>query len=789
MKDTVFQNAPTLSRFLRMAVVAGVESAVQIHIDRGDDLNARDVQGQTPLMLSAARNKAAICKLLLAAGADANLLDPLGRNALGIALAASASEAAHAIKNDRQPSAAPSPTLSLSSESVRDLLDEIPTRTSNDYLVSDLAQTATALSIEPIAAAMPPSITAWTSELDVCEGDIFDVSGWEAEEDQLPPEGDSTLLAVAFATQSAITEHQPIDISADWDDFDAFLPDRATPLLQADDAEARNGLRLVLLRAIREGSVPQAAVDDVALGDNGEPDPEACALLGMVINDLGAETDERFEYSAPHESFEVFVAEEEKLDEEDVVAEALAFVDDWASRRNDPLRIYQREYQRQSLLTADEEVALSQAMEQGIEKALDALAYWPSGIGVILDAAKRAAAGTKPLRWLSSGAQAELQDGEGVLAAESYLEAESSSETEPLDEANLAEDRGDFQEKIQDELTAFCRNAEFLAGLSIGGTPDAPEWSSCRSAIASLRLTRSFLMTLVDSVQFQKSGPALVFNQAIGDYQSARDKMVSANLKLVVSIAKKYLFSGQPLDDLLQEGNLGLLKAVDRYDWRRGFKFSTYATWWIRQKISRSIADKSKMIRLPVHVYEKTQRIANVSYAFDLKHGRSPSIEEISALIDLPIDKVAALVLVSLEPLPIDGLHDFDNLVAADSKEKFTARDPMEIVADLQLTGLVDRFLGELKRKEQHVVRMRFGIGIQDSMTLEEIGTRFDVTRERVRQIEAKALRKLKHPSRLENLRLYFNGPSSKSRNESSEAPDVSSDEADGDELTLKGGT
>lgn len=736
----------SLSRFLRMAVVAGVESAVKIHIDRGDNLNARDDRGQTPLMLSAAHNKASICKILLAAGADVTLLDFLGRNALDIARAAGACEAAWVIET-----VCKSLAVSCDSDTVFSPAQAVPDRqlvqgaTFPPVILRAVnpAQPAERLLsvIEPGSAAT--TIIEWVSDED---GDAFDLTGWEVEEDQQPPTGDAALALAASGTQRVISEHQPLDTSADWDDFDAFLPDRATPIPRADDAEARDRLRLVILRAIREGSVPYAAVEDLTRDDNGDPEDDAVALLSMVINDLGADTDERFEYSTPEESFKAFIAPE-KSDEEDDISEVLAFLDELADHRNEPLRIYLREFQREALLTAEAEVALGQAMELGVERALDALAAWPSGVGAVLHAVKRVVTGEKPLRWLSSGPQVDPQEVEPISGAE----ADQPKESIGLDDEDESESGLGAKESI-DELVEFCVNAKALSGLAIGSCQDDPEWSGCRSTIASLGLTRGFLMELADAKLSGAPASALAFVQAINAYRCARDQMTVANLKLVFSISKKYLFSGEPLGDLLQEGNIGLIKAVDRYDWRRGFKFSTYATWWIRQQVGRYVADKGKLIRLPVHVYEKTQRIAHAAQNFELRHGYVPSFEEIAALVELPVHKVVALSRSSLEPLQIHELDDVDERIADDAKDQFTARDPMAIVEDMQLIGYVDRFLNTLGRKEANILRMRFGIGIRDSLTLEEIGQRFELTRERIRQIEAKTLRRLKHSTLLERL-------------------------------------
>ena len=765
---------PSLNQFLRMAVITGVESAVLVHINRGDNLDARDDKGLTPLMISAARNKAAICRLLLAAGANANLLDPSGRSARDIAQAAGALEAAAAIEAACTPDAPPThgnghgETAPVSpGKRATPASDDPQASLQGEANHEERDQRSTPLPwLDGVATSdsLPGAESDAGDEPDGDgDGGNFDLTGWEVDEDQPAPAGDPALSVAALAIQSAITAHQPIDTSAEWADFEAFLPERATPLPRADDAETRERLRVVLLRAIREGSVPVATIEELTFGDGRAPDVEAGALLAMVINDIGAETDERFEYWSPLESFEVYVSPEETPDEADAIDEAMAFVDDLASRRNDPLRIYQREIQHEPLLTAQAEVALGQAMESGVEKALDALVLWPSGIAAVLAAAREVSLGAKPLRWISSVPSADPQaiDPDASVGAgiESDLESELPAETNGDDDE--AESRSGLDSRgSTDELAAFCANAEVLSQLWIGTSQDNARGNACRSALASLGLTRGFLAELADLELGAKPEAALAFRQAMKAYRIARDRMTVANLKLVHSIAKKYLFSGQPMDDLLQEGNIGLLKAVDRFDWRRGFKFSTYATWWIRQQVGRFVADKNKTIRLPVHIYEKTQRIAQAARAYELTHGRAPTVEEIAGLVALPIEKVVALVLASMEPLPIHEVDALDDQIAADTKDQYTACDPSDIVEVKHLTVAVDRLLGILKPKEALVIRMRIGIGTHEPMTLEEVGVRLDVTRERIRQIEVKALRKLQHPVRLAQLYREFNGVS-----------------------------
>lgn len=771
------EDAPSLSRFLKMAVVTGVERAVRIHIDRGDNLNARDEKGQTPLMLAAARDKAAICRLLLAAGADAGLRDPSGRDALQIASAASALDAASVIAaacNPQPTDWSSSVELTGAAEPKNDAADA-----DNGY-----ANDQSLAAVVNLGASSPKGAL-----IAVDDDSGFDLGGWEAEEDQAPPESDTILALAAAAVQTAITEHQPIDTSADWDDFEAILPDQAAPLPRADDVEARERLRMVLLRAIREGSVPHAFVADVTSRGDGEPDAEADALLVMVINDLGAETDERFEYSAPHESFEVFVAPDEKPGEEDALADAMAFVDDLVARHNEPLRLYQRDFQHEALLTAEAEVALGQAMERGLEKALDTLAAWPSGIAATLEAARQVAKGAKPLRSMSAGLRTGSHEEQALSTAEIDADTEVAVELEALaneGESAGPEDEAESQPGLEaitstDELAEFCAHAELLASLPVDASQNTDGWRACRGALASLGLSRAFLLELADSGLVGEPDSAHAFGQAMRTYRRARDRMAVANLKLVNSIAKKYLFSGQPLDDLLQEGNIGLIKAVDRFDWRRGFKFSTYATWWIRQQVGRFVADKGKTIRLPVHVYEKTQRIVQVARSFELRHGHEPTLEQVAALADLPVRKIEALSRMSQEPLPLHDLSDVDALIATHAKEQFAVRDPIECVEELQLRESVDDFLSTLKPKEENILRMRYGIGVPDTLTLEEVGAQLGVTRERIRQIEAKAIGRLKHPARLAKFMTELGIATAPNEGQGADGPGGVSAGADGD--------
>ncbi len=237
--------------------------------------------------------------------------------------------------------------------------------------------------------------------------------------------------------------------------------------------------------------------------------------------------------------------------------------------------------------------------------------------------------------------------------------------------------------------------------------------------------------------------------------RQAKRELMEANLRLVVSVAKRYLGSDLSLLDLVQEGNIGLMKAVDRFQYRRGFKFSTYATWWIRQAITRAIADHSRTIRIPVHMVETLNRISRVNRNLVNEIGREPTPEELAQRTGVPAKKVRLILESSRKPLSLETPIGEDSELG-DFLEDKSAGSPNESLLNQDLSTQVERALSMLSPKEKEILRLRFGIGEEGEHTLEEVGKRFDVTRERIRQIEAKALRKLRHPLRGRNLRAFI---------------------------------
>lgn len=694
-----------LNSLLKMAVVAGVETAVALHISRGDDLNARDSDGRTPLMLCALKSQPRICELLLAAGANPDLISPLGQTAYEIAIERGANEVAGLLT--------PSPPEGVDNSASH---TEKPT-----YLDSS------------VEAAIHIVESATAAELD----------DWEPDDVQEPPAANSEVAFQASQVQHEISHHAPLDCSTVWDDVDAYLPELAhVPTgLRADD-DIRSTIRLLLLRGMREGSVPDMAIQDIAEVLDPEDEHDIAPHLRRILGDIGVETDDRFEYVCPYENFKVHVDQDASELEEDTLSNAFMRLESIVARSNEPIRQYLRSIQSHALLSAEEERQLGQAMDSCLQQALNLIATDDTAVRYVLDGMQLVQIGSLRLSTISRGGNATREaatDEEQSTPIDGPSEQSAEPGTEQSDDVNeLDGNEGVQLDSIVQSLEQHLSTAE--SRLTEGELSDI---------FCSLRLSASFLSKLANECEgWQRTTTKLALSTAMQRYRVAHDRMTTSNLKLVFFTAKKYGHSGLPLEDLVQEGNLGLIKAVERYDWRKGFKFSTFAIWWIRQQIGRYVADTARTVRLPVYVHEKVQSLRWMIRKYEAAHGEVPSLEAMAEAINMRVDKVGPLLTYMEDITTIDRV-ELDSLADPDFIERFYLEDPEVVAIAKEEATKAIQLLGVLSRKQRDVLCMRFGIGVPDALSLEEVGHCMGVTRERIRQIESKALKVLQHPTRI----------------------------------------
>ncbi|MGD1119395.1 MAG: RNA polymerase sigma factor RpoD [Dehalococcoidales bacterium] len=422
---------------------------------------------------------------------------------------------------------------------------------------------------------------------------------------------------------------------------------------------------------------------------------------------------------------------------------------------DDPVRIYLHEIGRVHLLTAEDEKNLAKRMEEGKYINTIRREYTqkngrpPAATDIIL----------ATLLNMSQSAELVhlLEEKLGLHKTKSFMKSIYDPKIQDIiDNAIDPLVVHDFSVKLGKSVT---ETEEMLVKLSMGSRLLPNEARAAVKSDVSLTDMEKLVTDpdFINAMQAHEKQFSAYFSETNREGKKAERHLIEANLRLVVSVAKKHIGRGMSLLDLIQEGNIGLMRAVEKFDYRKGYKFSTYATWWIRQALTRAIADQARTIRIPVHMVETINRLLRISRRLAQEYGREPTSREIAKEMEVSSDKVREIVKVSQLPISLESpIGEEEDSPLGNSIEDRNALPPVDIASKQLLKEQIEDVLGTLTPREQRVLQLRFGLEDGRSRTLEEVGVEFNVTRERIRQIEAKALRKLRHPSRSRKLKDYL---------------------------------
>lgn len=742
----------SLDPLLKMAVLSGVYAAVRSQLERTTHINATDEAGRTSLMLAAARGHEEVCRLLLDSGADPDLRDAKGEDALEIALRVGR------------------PAI------VALLRDRIRSRTPYEIVDAD--------GPTPYYQAEVGSSVAEASPVEI----PFDLSKWEEEQPSSIPPSDDECAASATALQQSISAHIPIDSDENWDEIEINLPDsQAVDWWQANGVDW-TAVHSIFLIGLRDGAVPIQLIADAACNADDICDAEFMSQLTLVLNEVGIDVEEGA-WSFAQAFDDDGTTEAADAGHVLLADDAVNYLETIASDANNPLTLYLRELNSEKRLSHEEEVTLGEEMETGRDDLMAALAQCPSAIAKLLTVAAEIERGETPASamveidapaFLDQDRPSHASDAENAIGDSADEDGEGDTGSAPSPPV-------DFTAKIEAIRKLSSELSKGDSGASIAGV------EAMRDSLRNLRLTWSFLRSTTNFVgRFHPVADSYAaISSAFAKAERARHRMTEANLKLVVWIAKRYAEKGLPLTDLIQEGSIGLMRAIDKWDYRRGLRFSTYATWWIRQSVSRALSDQARAVRVPVHMVEFYNKVDRVRQRIESSGSRADATE-IAERLSVSAEKVTRALSLWPEIVPIDVSFGEPDSIAVGELISDGTLGTEDCAVQAALRKSLGQCLTILTARESEILRLRFGfhdgvqreparaaaglglegdktrklpstavsrLGNRGEHTLEEIGDAYGITRERIRQIETKALGKLGYPPSCEQLRPYLDNP------------------------------
>jgi len=721
----------------------GAKDAVQLQIQRGTDVNAADDHGRTALTLAVEKGHRELCQLLLDAGADPELYDANGNGPLSVAIKLGLSDIEALLRQHLTPSR---PRAALEASA-------------------------------PVAARPSSPDTLFPEVSPIPRGDngLLDdtscLSLWEEEAETPRPEGDATCIADARQLQELISTHELVDADEDWSEVDIDLPQllefsRGSRRRWEDERDWQNAARQLFLAGIRNGFVREAELIRSVPPDEEDwdaPDQEHLAAIRIVLGEIDVHVLDAPDDFAPLP----FGPGNEIPDDitpdntdELLADEGLIFLSSLHSYTNDPLTQYVKDIGSAKVLSREEEIDLACEISVGIKGAFRSVPRSSVAMRELLDWLKRAERGDVPIKSIIGSIGNMNNMGEDTNDEESlnlvdHDESDDDNDyniqTPPSVETQFASNiPADLHDKFESIRTLY---REMTSAQSVKERESLADKLSVE--IQDLGISTNFMDHLWRHVESDDSSPKAreMLARGLSHARTARNMFAIANLKLVMWVARRY--GGMTYIDRVQEGNIGLLKAIDRFDPSYGARFSTYAIWWIRQSILRALADKGRLIRLPVHIIDTRKKIQSASNSLESRLRNEPTTEELAREVDIPEHLVKRILRVPEDPIPLLSLEDTEQNIAENFSD-FVTQSPEDIAMHVSLREALDESLQCLTQREADVIRLRFGLDDDKDHTLEQIGQIYGVTRERIRQIEAKALRKLVHRARTDKLKVFL---------------------------------